>query len=77
MSVHDIRYQRFIELLRQSRRELGISQEVAAKRLRKPQTYISKCELGERRIDLAEALDFAKLYKKKLSYFVRKMTSRQ
>jgi len=30
---------------------------------------VAKCESGERRVDVVELLDFAKLYKKPLTYF--------
>lgn len=31
---------------------------------------VSKCDLGERRIDPIDLADFARLYKRSLSYFV-------
>ncbi len=43
--------------------------EVAAK-LGRPQSYVSKCESGERRVDVLELSQFARLYKKELAYFV-------
>ncbi|PIP55886.1 MAG: hypothetical protein COX06_00865 [Candidatus Zambryskibacteria bacterium CG22_combo_CG10-13_8_21_14_all_42_17] len=35
-----------------------------------PQSYISKIERGERRVDIAELCALAKIYKKSLGYFV-------
>lgn len=46
-----------------------MKQEDVARALGKPQSFISKCESGERRVDFVELLDFAQLYKKNLSYF--------
>jgi len=43
----------------------------AAARLREPQSYVSKCESGERRVDGVELAEFARLYKKDLAYFAR------
>ena len=52
------RYGRFRALLRKVREEAGLSQTALAKKLGKPQTFVSKSELGERRIDFLETIDF-------------------
>ena len=44
----------FLELLRKQREDAGVSQVELAKRLKQTQTYVSKCERGERRLDLVE-----------------------
>jgi transcriptional regulator with XRE-family HTH domain len=44
----------FLELLRKEREDAGVSQVELAKRLKQTQTYVSKCERGERRLDLVE-----------------------
>jgi transcriptional regulator with XRE-family HTH domain len=41
-----------------------------AKHLGVPQSFISKCESGERRVDVVELQVLAALYKRTLSYFV-------
>jgi len=41
-----------------------------ANRLGRPQSYVSKCESGERRIDVIELAAFADLYGKRLEFFV-------
>jgi hypothetical protein len=48
-----------------------ITQAVVAARLGYPQSYISKCESGERRVDVIELTEFAKLYGRPLDFFVR------
>jgi hypothetical protein len=45
--------------------------EVAAK-LGRPTSYVSKCELGERRIDPIDLKEFATLYKRSFAYFLPK-----
>jgi DNA-binding XRE family transcriptional regulator len=57
--------------LRQARIEAGLTQVEVAKELRRPQSYVSKCESGERRVDVVELAEFAQLYKKELSFFIR------
>lgn len=43
-----------IELLVQARKDAGITQAELGKRLGQRQTFVSKFELGERRLDVAE-----------------------
>jgi len=47
-----------------------LTQEDVARRLKKPQSFVSKCESGERRVDVVELERFAKLYDRPLSYFL-------
>jgi transcriptional regulator with XRE-family HTH domain len=67
--VYSLRYQTFLEKLRQARIEAGLTQVEVAQKLGKPQSYVSKCESGERRVDFVELLDYAKLYQKPLDFF--------
>ncbi|WP_433268983.1 helix-turn-helix domain-containing protein [Actinosynnema sp. CS-041913] len=47
-------YRRFRALLRQMRLEAGLTQVEVAKRLDEPQSFVSKYESGERRLDVIE-----------------------
>ena len=49
--------------------DAGLTQVDVAQTLGKPQSYVSKCESGERREDFVELLDFAKIYNKPLDFF--------
>ncbi len=53
-------YDRFLEVLRAVRLEAGLTQAQLAKRTGRLVSYISKSELGERRMDVVEFLDFCK-----------------
>ncbi len=68
-SAHSPRYKRFLHRLRQAREDAGLTQVQVARTLRRHQSFVAKCESGERRVDVVELLDFAKLYKKPLTYF--------
>jgi len=65
-------YGQFLGRLRRARRESGLTQSDVAHRLGRPQSYVSKCESGERRIDVIELALFADLYGKKLDFFVQR-----
>ena len=67
--VYQKAYKRFRMRLEQARRQAGLTQVQVAKRLRRPHSYISKCELGERRVDVIELRQLAKLYRKQMSFF--------
>lgn len=58
--------------LRTARHAAGITQVSAAQALGRTQAFVSKCELGERRIDPIDLLDFARLYEKPLAFFLPK-----
>ena len=55
--------------LKQARSDAGFTQAEVARRLSKPQSFISKCESGERRVDFVELQYLARLYRKPLSFF--------
>jgi transcriptional regulator with XRE-family HTH domain len=71
-AVHLPRYKEMLRRIREARKAAGLTQVEVAKALRKTQAFVSKCELGERRIDPLDLSDFAKLYDKPLTYFIPK-----
>ncbi|MGA8221904.1 MAG: helix-turn-helix transcriptional regulator [Candidatus Acidiferrales bacterium] len=62
-------YKRFLARLVQARRDAGLTQVEVAKRLGKAHSFLSKCELGERRVDFVELQQLAKIYGKDISFF--------
>ena len=50
----------FRQLLVRLRQEKGITQTQLAEKLKRPQSFVSKYESGERRLDLIEFLEIAK-----------------
>ena len=53
-------YDHLRSLLLKAREAAGLRQEDVAKRLKRPQSYVSKIELGERRLDVVEYVQFAR-----------------
>jgi transcriptional regulator with XRE-family HTH domain len=69
-STHSPRYRRLLDRLQQARKAAGLTQVEVAAALGRPQSFVSKCESGERRIDVLELQRFASLYGRPLGYFV-------
>lgn len=61
-SLYTPTYERFLAELRRARTAAGITQVQAAEKLGRPQSFISNCESGERRVDVAEFLVLCELY---------------
>lgn len=59
------------ERLKEARKQAGLDQKEAAKLLNKTQSYISKIESGQRRIDVIELKEIARVYKRELSFFLK------
>lgn len=53
-SIYSAEYQRLCALLRELRQEAGLTQVDVAERLDEPQSFVSKYESGERRLDVIE-----------------------
>jgi transcriptional regulator with XRE-family HTH domain len=70
-SVYSKDYKEIIEHLKTARVEAGLSQQDVADKLNKPQSFISKIESGERRLDVGEIKKFATIYKKDISFFIK------
>ena len=71
-SIYSKEHKYLVEQLKKARVEAGLDQEKAAKLLGKTQSYISKIESGQRRIDIIQLKIFAKIYKKNLNFFIEK-----
>ena len=70
-SIYTNEYKNVVKKLRKARNEAGLMQVDVAEKIKKPQSYVSKIERGERRIDVAELSTLAKIYQKPLDYFVK------
>ncbi len=69
-SIHTDEQAMFVKRLRKARMEAGLTQVEAAAKLGASQSWISKIELGELRVDAISLNRIAKLYGKPVSYFL-------
>ena len=53
-SIYSQEYTLFLRMLRTTRDQSGVTQQEIAARLDVTQSFISKCERGERRMDIVE-----------------------
>jgi transcriptional regulator with XRE-family HTH domain len=57
-SIYSLEYSLFLELLRNARESKGLTQTEVAQRLGQTQSFVSKVERGERRLDIVELRAF-------------------
>ncbi len=65
-------YGRLRERLKAARVEAGLTQAQVAHLVGRPQSFVSKIEVGERRVDFIAMQVLASIYGKPLSYFEEK-----
>ena len=58
-STRTPRYQELLERLKSARKDRGMTQQELARQLRKPQSFVSKYENGEQRLDVVEFIEIA------------------
>lgn len=59
-AIYERSYAAFTSLLKEERKKAGLTQAKLAKKLRRPQSYVSKYERGDRRLDVIEFLEIAR-----------------
>lgn len=75
-SVFTSEYDLLRTLLREVRKRSGVTQEELAERLKETQSFVSKCERGERRLDLVQLNEFCNALEIPLLEFVREFVER-
>ena len=69
-TIHSREYAVFLRVFRESRRRAGLTQIELARRVGESQSFVSKCERGERRIDVVELRAFCRAFDLTLKQFV-------
>jgi transcriptional regulator with XRE-family HTH domain len=63
--VYDLLLKRLIA----AREELGLTQHQVSALMNRPPNFLTRCEGGDRSIDVMELFELAKIYKKPISFF--------
>lgn len=69
-SMHSQKYQIFREMLVAARVKTNLTQVQVAEKINKPQSYISKYECGERRLDFTEFVELAIVFEMDIAEFI-------
>jgi ribosome-binding protein aMBF1 (putative translation factor) len=69
-SIYSARYRAFLQVLKTARQDAGLTQIQLARKIGETQTFVSKCERGERRIDIVELSTFCRAFGVNLKQFV-------
>ena len=75
-ALREQRYADLTSLLRDERKKAGLTQAKLAKILRRPQSYVSKYERGDRRLDVIEFIEVAQVIGFDLHEFLQKLVSK-
>lgn len=70
-SIYSDDYKFLTKQLKKARLEANLTQKEVSEILNRTQSYISKIESGELRIDVVQLKEIARLYKKGLDYFLK------
>ncbi|HZT71839.1 MAG TPA: helix-turn-helix transcriptional regulator [Terriglobia bacterium] len=62
-------YRRFLQKLKQARKDSGLTQAEVSRLIGQPQSFVSKYESGERRVDFVELQFLAKTFDKPIDFF--------
>lgn len=69
--IYSTEHKSLVARLKKARLDAGLDQTVVARLLGTSQSYISKIESGQRRVDIVLLKQFAKIYKKDLEFFLK------
>lgn len=76
-SVYAPKYKKFCHLLIEQRQHRGLTQMQLAHSLARPQSFVSKYENGERRLDIIEFLEIAQALDINLFDFINSLQSEE
>jgi transcriptional regulator with XRE-family HTH domain len=72
-TIYSREYAVVLRLLRAAREQAGITQVDLAKKLKQTQSFVSKIERGDRRLDIVQLRTFCKVFGLSLLEFVERL----
>jgi transcriptional regulator with XRE-family HTH domain len=69
-TIYSREHKSLIARLKKAREAAGLQQQDVARLLRRTQSYVSKLESGQRRIDIIQLKTLARIYKKSLDHLL-------
>jgi len=70
-TIYSEEYRYIVARLREAREKAHLTQKQVANLLGVTQSFVSKVESGQYRVDVVQLSQFAKLYKKNLKFFIK------
>lgn len=70
-AIYTKTHKTLVEKLKEARKKAGLKQTDVAEKLGKTQSYVSKIESGQCRIDIIQLKELSEIYKKTASYFIK------
>ena len=67
---HQALYDRFLQKLISAREEIGLTQREVSARMGRARSFLSKCETGERSVEVFELIQLAQIYDKPPQHFL-------
>lgn len=72
-SIYSEQFNILLDLLKNIRKKNDLTQKDLAKKLNKPQSFVSKYEIGERRLDIIELRSICKILNINFIDFIKKL----
>ena len=69
-TIYSKSHRYMVKQLIKARKKAGLKQKEVAGKLKRTQSYVSKMEAGQRRIDVVQLKELAEIYKKRLDFFI-------
>lgn len=76
MGIQNESYKKLGNRLQIARERVNLSQQEAANLLGKPQWFVSRSETGARRVDVIELVEFSRIYRVNLDFFLHVLIDR-